>query len=129
LALDHGASIENLVLNSRKLIWNALQIDSNEIECDNPFFQTKKADRPGCQIDYMIQTRFNVLYTCEIKFSQKEIGSWIISEMKDKIRSLALPRGFSVRPVLIHVNGVSDAILEEGYFSNVVSFGELLTKR
>ena len=121
-----GLQFENCVLNNRPLIWNALQIDSNEIESDNPFFQTKKAARQGCQIDYLIQTRFNILYACEIKFHQRELGTGVISDMKKKLAALALPRGFSVRPVLLHVNGVSDAVREDGYFSNIISFGDLL---
>jgi len=39
---------------------------------------------------------------------------------------LKIPRHFSIRPALIHVNGVEDAVLDEGYFDKVIDFGELL---
>ncbi len=31
--------------------------------------------------------------------------------------------------VLIHVNGVKDAVIESGYFAKVIDFGEILTVR
>ncbi len=40
----------------------------------------------------------------------REISSSIISEMPEKIKRLKVPRGFSIRPALIHVNGVSDPV-------------------
>jgi len=43
-----------------------------------------------------------------------------------KIPALQLPKGFSVRPVLIHVNGVSDQINAEEFFSEIIDFSELL---
>ena len=34
-----------------------------------------------------------------------------------------------IRPVLIHVNGIEDSILDEGYFDKVIDFGQLLTNK
>lgn len=46
--------------------------------------------------------------------------------MEEKRRQLKLPRQFSIRPVLIHVNGVEDSVLDEGYFDKVIDFSQLL---
>ena len=46
--------------------------------------------------------------------------------MEEKRKRLKVPRHFSIRPVLIHVNGVEDSVLEEGYFDKVIDFGQLL---
>lgn len=118
---------ENLVLNNRKAVLEKLHIHPVEIVSDNPFFQRKTTKTPGCQIDYLIHTRFNVLYLCEIKFSKHELKTNLIEEMKHKLERLAMPKGFSSKPVLIHVNGVSEDVLESGFFSNVIDFSELLT--
>jgi len=75
----------------------------------------------------MIQTKFNTLYVCEIKFSQSAIGAAIIQEVPTKINALKSPKGFSYRPVLIHVNGVTDEVIDSDYFSAIVDMGELLT--
>jgi len=120
-----GLQFENLVLNNRTAIDHILGIDPNEIEYDNPFLQTRTKARQGCQIDLLIQTRFNTLHLCEIKFSKKEIGPSVIKEVEEKIQRLVLPRGFSVRPVLIHVNGVTEAVEDVGFFSHIIDFSQL----
>jgi len=105
-----GLQFENLILHNRHLIHEALHLRPEDIVSENPFFQYTTAKQPGCQIDYMIQTRFNSLYVCEIKFSQNIVGESIIEEVQQKIDRLCRPRAYSVRPVLIHVNGVSDGV-------------------
>ena len=78
----------------------------------------------GCQIDLLIQTKRNTLYVCEIKFSSSEVKSSVIAEMEKKIESLTAPKGVSVRPVLIHVNGVSQAIRDGDVFNDIVDFSQ-----
>lgn len=117
---------ENLVLNNRQYIWQIMGIKSEDIISENPFFQHKTVKQPGCQIDYMIQTRFGSLYVCEIKFSKHPIGYKIIDEMQQKIAKLKRPKGFSCRPVLIHVNGIHDSVVDSGYFSDIIDFGQAL---
>ena len=65
---------------------------------DNPFFQRPTTKQAGCQIDYMIQTKYNTLYICEIKFSKNPLGSELIQEVQQKIDRLERPKGFSCRP-------------------------------
>ena len=81
----------------------------------------------GCQIDMLIQTHFRVLYLVEIKFSKNPIPIACIEEVKAKIRALNLPRGFSVKPILLHVNGVADALEDARFFANIVDFSDLLS--
>jgi hypothetical protein len=121
-----GLQFENLVLANRKLLWKHLPLSPGDILNDNPFFQRKTVRTKGCQIDYLIQTRYNNLFVCEIKFSKNTIKSDVIDEVKEKISRLSLPRGFSCWPVLIHVNGVSDAVSDSGYFSHIIDFSSLL---
>lgn len=92
---------------------------------DNPFFQHKTLRQEGCQVDYLIQTRFDTLYFCEIKFSKHPIKTDIISEVQEKMRRLKAPRYVSRRAVLIHVNGVHEEIIDSRFFSNIVDFGQL----
>jgi uncharacterized protein len=122
-----GLQFENLVLHNRRILQELLNIKPEDITYENPFFQTKTARQEGCQIDYMIQTRFDVLYVCEIKFSKHPIESVILEEMKQKIKKLRLPKRMSCRPILIHVNGVNEAVLHSRYFSDIIDFSQLLT--
>lgn len=121
-----GLQFENLILNNRHKIWEKLEISANEVVWDNPFFQKKNTKYAGCQIDYLIQTKHNTLYIIEIKFHLNKIQSTIIPEVQQKIDNLKKPKGFSVRPVLIHVNGVNPVVIEADYFAKIIDFSELL---
>jgi AAA+ ATPase superfamily predicted ATPase len=123
-----GLQFENLVLSNRKIVQQILNIDPSEIVNDNPFFQRKIKGRPGCQVDYMIQTKFGTCYLFEIKFSSQEIPKSIIDEVNQKIRSLVLPKKISIRPVLIHVNGVEEYVKESDFFSSIIDFNDLMQK-
>lgn len=123
-----GLQFENLILKNRTYIKYSLRIKPDEVISDNPFFQRKTSRAPGCQIDYLIQTKFGTLYVCEIKFKKSTIGLEIINEMKKKLTSFEYPKGFSLRPVLIHVNGVTEEVINSGFFSEIIDFSSLLTK-
>lgn len=123
-----GLQFENLVLNrkNRLHLFARLGIPDQEILLSNPFFQTKTKQHGGCQIDLLIQTKFKTLYLCEIKFSGSELDARIVQEVRQKLDRLQIPRNFSVRPVLIHVNGVSESVIGSEFFSHVIDVGEFL---
>ncbi len=121
-----GFQFENLVLNNKPLIHQALNIKPEEIISENPFYQKKGHRYTGCQIDYMIQTKFSTLYICEIKFSKNAVNSSVINEVQKKISSLKYPKGYSCRPVLIHVNGVTEDIINSDYFVSIIDFSKYL---
>lgn len=125
-AVTLGYQFENLVIKNRKTIFKLLGLNINEVVSDNPYFQRKTIRQSGCQIDYMIQTRLNTLFVFEIKFSKNVIAPSIIDEVKEKIKRLSRPRYFSCVPVLVHVNGVSDAVSDANYFYKIINFSELL---
>jgi len=117
---------ENLVLNNHKIITQLLGIKTEDIIMENPHFQRKTTRQAGCQIDYMIQTKHDTVFICEIKFNRCEIGNEIIKEVSEKMEKLKLPKHISRRPVLIHVNGVKDEIIDEQFFSKIIDFSEAL---
>ena len=121
-----GLQFENLVLNNRKKIHQWLMLKPEEIVSDNPYFQRKTEKQKGCQIDYLIQTRYNTLFSCEIKFSRNEINISIVNEMKEKLSRVLLPQGFVLLPVLIHSSGVSQELRDSGYFFKIIDFSQLL---
>lgn len=121
-----GLQFENLVINNRNKLIELLNIPANQMIMSNPYYQTKTIRRKKCQIDFMIQTGFNTLYVCEIKFHKSEIGPDIIKEMRERMESLEIPSGFSIRPVLIHVNGVAERVIEEQFFAHIINFGDFL---
>ncbi len=121
-----GLQFENLVVNHADQLIKVLRIPPKEIVFANPYWQRAKHKHRGCQIDYLIQGRYGTLYLCEIKFRKSAIDTSVIDEVENKINSLDLPKGFSVRPVLIHVNGVSDILIEKDYFAHIIDFGSFI---
>jgi len=122
-----GLQFENLVSNNWHVLFQAIDLDPRDVVWSGSYVQTPTTRREGCQIDYLIQTQHQVLYVCEVKFSVEKIGMSVIREVAEKSRKLVKPRGFSVRHVLIHVNGVTEQVEWENFFSDIVDFGQLLT--
>jgi hypothetical protein len=123
-----GLQFENLVINNALFIFKLLNISLEDILVAGPYFQKAGSRKKAVQIDYLIQTRFRNLYVCEVKFRQGVIGKEVIEEVEEKISSLKTPKGFSCRPVLIHVNGVSEEVVESGFFARIIGFSDLLNR-
>jgi len=121
-----GLQFENLILHNRHLIFEKLGISPEEVEVVGPYFQSRTAKQKGCQFDLLIQTKHQTLWACEIKFSKNLLNQNVADDMAEKIKALSLPRGFSMRPVLIHVSGVSENLESSGYFSRILDFSEFL---
>lgn len=118
--------VENLVLNNRYEIIKSMRIPYEDIVNVGPYFQRGTLRKKGCQIDLLIQTRFNTLYVCEIKFSKNMIREEIIEEVQEKINNMKIPKGFSIRPVLIHASHVHDSVLNSDFFGHIVDLESLL---
>ena len=121
-----GQQFESIVLHNRAVLWENLGLRPEDIVFENPYFQTASAKQQGCQIDYLIQTRFNNLYICEIKFSRHPISMGVIKEIKRKLSALKVPKGFALLPVLIHPCGVTRALAKENFFAKVIDFTDNL---
>lgn len=122
-----GLQFESLVANNWQSLFRAIDLDPRDTVWSGGYIQTPTARREGCQIDYLIQTKHRGLYICEVKFCAEKIGKSVIKEVAEKSRKLVKPRGFSVRHVLIHVNGVTEQVEWENFFSDIVDFGQLLS--
>ena len=121
-----GLQFENLIINNRFSLYHILQINPADVVYDNPFFQTKTKKQDGCQIDFLIQTKLNTLYVIEIKFSKNPVGLSVIESVKAKIKRLSLPKNRVCIPVLIHVNGVTNQLIDENYFYSIINFSDFL---
>lgn len=121
-----GLQFENLVCNNVDSLLRVLAIPPDDMILSGPYFQTAGARRQGCQIDYLIQTKHRVLYVCEIKFSEREVPYSVVKEIKEKSKRLKVPKGFSIRHVLIHINGVSEHIEHDETVSYIINFGAFL---
>jgi uncharacterized protein len=121
-----GLQFENLVLQNKELIFAALSLKPEDIVASGPYFQKKNSRQKGCQIDYLIQTKYRTLYVCEIKFSQNPHTVEVINKTKEKINRMSLPKNYAVVPVLIHVGEVTKVVADADYFINIINIGEYL---
>jgi len=119
-----GLQLENLVTANYALMYKALKIAPEDVVSASTYVQKKTTSRRGCQIDYLVQTRTNVLYAVEIKFSRQPIRSTIISEMKDKLKRFQYPKHLAINPVLVHVNGVDDSVIDSNYFYKIIDIND-----
>ena len=121
-----GIQFENLVIHNRASLCSLLKIHPSEILNEGPYFQKPTKKKSGCQIDYLIQTKYNTLYLCEVQFSKHPIQIDVIKEVEEKMANLNQRGPLSIRPVLIHVNGVSEDVYLERFFAEVIDFGQML---
>jgi len=52
----------------------------------------------------------------------------VIDAIKEKVKRLSIPRGFGVAPVLVHMGGVSDSVVESQYFYRIIDLRDWLEK-
>lgn len=121
-----GQQFENLVLHNRTFLWKTLGLQPGDILFENPYFQPKTTKQTGSQIDYLIQTRFKNLYLCEVKFSHHPVTLEVIAEVKKKLDSLKIPKGFACLPILIHINGITKHLRETNFFTQIIDFSAAL---
>lgn len=121
-----GYQVEALLLQNRKDLLDAIEIDARDIVYDNPYVQKQSTREKGCQIDYLIQTRISTLYVCEFKFRKNELKMDIVHEVEEKIQRLSRPAGFAVIPVLFHMGGVSEEVEDSGFFYRIIDMKNFL---
>ncbi len=119
-------TFNNLALANYRYLLEQLNISLEDLSHCDPYFQRPTKRIPGCTIDFLIQTTFNTLYACEFKLSPEPIEEDIIPNVQKKIASMVIPKGFSLCPVLVHVNGVHEEVEYSRFFSKIIDLSKLL---
>ena len=83
----------------------------------------KRKKTKGCQIDLLIQTS-HAMCLVEIK-RKRNIGTEVIRQMEEKVRSINRPAGVSVRTALIYDGGLAQTISASGYFNSLIGISDL----
>ncbi|KPA13530.1 ATPase family protein [Candidatus Magnetomorum sp. HK-1] len=120
-----GFQFENLILNNVKSVCKYLNINLSTVKSAGYYFQKMTKRQMACQIDLLIQTKYT-LYICEIKF-RNFISKQVIIEVQKKINILKVPKGISIRPILIYSGELEKSILKEDFFDQVICFEDFLT--
>jgi AAA+ ATPase superfamily predicted ATPase len=121
-----GLQLEQLLLQNRSLLLEAIGVQPNDIVSDGPYRQSKTTTKSGCQIDYLVQTATRNLFIGEFKFKRREIGVDIVNQVQEKICALKVPKGFAAIPVLFHIGGVVSTVATGGFFYKIIDIADLL---
>ncbi len=120
-----GLQFENLVIQNAPTLFDHLNLSTGDVEMYGPYFQRPTQRQKGSQVDLAIQTRHRTLFLCEIKFSNDSVGLDVVHQMKEKRVRLQIPRHWSTRQVLIHVNGITQGVRESQELDHIVDFTTL----
>lgn len=121
-----GLQVESLVSSNIKRLYQDLKIPLEDVMANGYFYQKPTSTRKGCQIDNLIQLRTGVLHAIEIKFSRNVVGMDVVNDMKIKLQNLERPKNVVVNPVLIHLNGVSDNVIDSNFFYKIINLQDWL---
>ena len=119
-----GLAFEGLVVNNALELLPYLHLTGVPITSIAPYYRRAGANRPGVQVDLMIQTRKSV-HLVEIK-RQREIGEEIEQEVAMKRTRIKVPEGVTVRTGLVYDGHLSEVVRGDAYFDAIVSSEELL---
>ena len=119
-----GFQFENLVLNNLRSLCPLIGLEGKLVTSAVPYVRRKSASSPGVQVDLLIQTPKSV-YVVEVK-RRTRITSAIEDEIREKVRRLPVPRGVSVRTVLVHEGEIAPEVEEDGYIDFIVPIERLL---
>ena len=53
------------------------------------------------------------------------LGLDVVRAVRKEVKKLANRRKSSIRPVLVHVNGVTESVLQKDYFDQIIDYGAL----
>lgn len=87
------------------------------------FFSKNRKDK-GFQIDLIFERKDRVLTVCEIKYTEYESDSSIVSEFRQKIKKLSPQKGKTIQSVLICSEKPIDSISH--HFDKVITLDELM---
>lgn len=119
-----GLQFESLVLNNFRAIAREIGLIGKNVESIAPYFRRGGKNGGGVQIDLLVQLP-KCVYVIEIKRRGK-VTRTVEDEVARKISRLALPKGKSVKTVLIYEGELDLGIEEDGFFDFVIPVERLL---
>ena len=119
-----GLQFENLVLNNIAVLAPHIGLMGKTVESAAPYFKSGRKTGKGVQIDYLVQLP-KCTYVIEIK-RKRHITSAIEDQMQEKLDRLKLPRGRSVKLVLVYAGELDPVVEENGFFDYLVPADRLL---
>ena len=109
-----GLQLENLILGNLATIFDKIGLANVPVLNAAPYCRRSTHTQKGCQVDLLIRTR-QFLYVLEVKF-RRQIDKGILSEVREKVERLKVPRSLSVRTGLVFQGELHSEIQPSDYF-------------
>jgi AAA+ ATPase superfamily predicted ATPase len=120
-----GIAFENFCFKNIQLICQTLRIEKTLVDFF-PLIQTTL--KGGLQIDLVLKTSDKSLFICECKYHEVAIGLSVIAELENKLKFFKIPRGFSIKKVLIAPRGITKDLEKTNYFDSILKIEDLFYK-
>ena len=118
-----GQAFEHFCNQHASLIAHRLGFSAVAYEAGSWF---RRADlATGAQVDLLFQRADHVTTLCEVKFKER-VGREVIEEVERKVAALEPLGSDTIERVLISARPPSRELLEEGYFSRVLTVEDLV---
>ena len=122
-----GFAFERFCEASIQKILKLLNLSLSDILDMGPYFQQKRKEFKGVQIDWLIQRRDDTWTIIECKFHSKPLGLDIVNEVKSKALRISIPDNVSIEYVLLTNLPPNKSVLESNTFNQIITLEELLT--
>ena len=119
-----GLQLENLILGNLATIFDKIGLANVPVLNADPYCRRSTHTQKGCQVDLLIRTR-QFLYVLEVKF-RRQIDKGILSEVREKVERLKVPRSLSVRTGLVFRGELHPEIQPSDYFDFLLPFENVL---
>jgi len=120
-----GLAFEHFCYKYNQVIINHLKIQHEVIEI-GPYSETGEN---GLQIDLLIKRSDKVWNLCECKYSENLVDIGVVKEVQTKISKMKIPKGITIEPILITVNGVEKSVEKIDYFHSILKIEDLFASQ
>lgn len=122
----YGFAFERLCEDAFGNILEGIHLELADIVNMGPYFQRGFENGRGFQIDNLIMRRDNVWTVVEYKYTKKPVGMQVVDEVSKKIERLSAPRRISVEKALVSASGVTEPVVQSGYFDHILTISDIL---
>lgn len=119
-----GFAFERMCLRHHQLIADKLKFSAVNYRVGSYFSRATDRLTPGFQIDLIYERDDRVYTICEIKYLKDKVKSSVIKEFEEKLSLFDGKKNYSIHKVLITAEGADNAVINSGYFDEILSLDD-----
>lgn len=120
-----GFAFERFCRDNHNIIAKILGFHAVNYQSGVFFSKKTNEEDAGFQIDLIFDRADGVYTICEIKYTQVPVSTKVVGEFERKMALFPNSKNKTIHKVLIASDGVEKAVIEGGYFDQVVTLDEI----